>query len=82
MISVMPNPFLSTINITTRIKAIEQIYITNILGQEIDFTTEASSDTGSKQSFRLHMSSDIIPGIYFLLIRSGTETIVEKLLKK
>ena len=82
MISVMPNPFLNTINITTRIKAIEQIYITNILGQKIDFTTEASTDTGSNQSFRLHMSSDIIPGIYFLLIRSGTETIVEKLLKK
>ena len=82
MISVMPNPFLNTINITTRIKAIEQIYITNILGQEIDFTTEVSTDTGSNQSFSLNMSSDIIPGIYFLLIRSGSETIVEKLLKK
>ena len=80
-VTVKPNPFRNTLDITACTVNIDQIRMINILGQNIDFKIGGNTMMGRKQ-FRLSVDSDLEPGIYFLLLDTGSGTLVEKLVKE
>jgi len=81
---VAPNPFSNTVNITIlnneRILT-EQIHLTNILGQEINFSILENQSNYERQQLKLLIGTKLIPGLYFLILREENAIIIKKLIK-
>jgi len=80
-VTIAPNPFNNSIDITAFAADINQIRMTNIMGQEVGFIVEEKAVERSEQQFRLSVAPNMDPGIYFLLLDTESGTLVKKIIK-
>jgi hypothetical protein len=79
--AIAPNPFNNSIDIAVGDADIDQIRMTNIMGQEVGFRVSEQGLAGGGRQFRITVAPDLKAGIYFLLLDTKSGTLIKKMIK-